>query len=159
MDARERATDGRQRGDARGEARGGLRWDFGAWFGSQLGSSLWMLLVALILLTRAPLAASLVLTVFALVNTTGALLWTRRDRLRAHAAMQVQLWVSSTGSIACLYVLARMGGFEQLPGAGPVSAHKWALIVLAMTVFLSLFFWRQDRAGARASRGGRDIEG
>ncbi len=158
MDARERSTGGTRQGGTR-EARGGLRWDFGAWFGSQLGSSLWMLLVALLLLARAPLAASLVLAVFALVNATGALLWTRRERLRAHAAMQVQLWVSSAGSVACLYVLARLGGFEKLPGAGPVSAHRWALIVLAMTVFLSLLFWRQDRAAARASRGGMDVDG
>lgn len=132
----------------------GLQWDFGAWFGSQIGSSLWMLLAGLILLGRAPLAAGVVLVLFALVNAVGATLWSRRERLRAHPAMQVQLWVSGLGSIGSLFALGRLGGFEQLPGAGPVSDVKWSLFVLALTIVLSLLYWRRNAAPRTTVRSG-----
>ena len=130
----------------------GLRWDLGAWFGSQIGSTLWMLLAGLILLARAPLAAGVVLTCFALVNAIGTALWHARERLRAHPAMQAQLWISSLGTIGSLFALGRLSGFDALPGARSHSDVKWSLVVLAMTVVLSLLFWRRETTLAAAAR-------
>lgn len=123
----------------------GFQWDFGGWFGSQLGSTLWMLLAGSILLARVPLAASVVIGIFLLVNALEFSLWQARARLSAHRGVQAQLWISGLGSIACLFALGRLGGFEALPGGGPASDVKWSLAVLAFTVLLSLVFWRRQR--------------
>ena len=123
-----------------------MKWDFGGWFGSLLGSTLWMLILGLTILVSHPLTAASVLVLCALANTVGVLLWNRRDRMRVHPAMQILVWFTGCTSVAVLFTVektAKIPGF----GMGEVeAATKWSLIVLAMTIGLSLLFWRQSRS-------------
>ncbi len=68
-----------------------MQWNLGGWLGGQLGGSVWMLVAGLLTFARDPIAAATVILLFALANLIGIMLWRRKERLSAYAAIQMLL--------------------------------------------------------------------
>ena len=73
--------------------RSGFQWNTGGWFGAQLGGTLWILLLAVLLVSKDVWLALTVFAAFLLPNVVGTLLWRARGRIAAYPAIQILLAV------------------------------------------------------------------
>lgn len=72
---------------------GMYQWSAGGWFGSQVGCTAWMLAGATLASFQSARVALAWLACFSVANAVSTWLWTRRDRIRAVRALQLQLVV------------------------------------------------------------------
>jgi hypothetical protein len=133
---------------ARHSAASPFAWNAGGWFGAQLGSSLWMFILGLVLLRTDPVAASVDLACFVLLNAWGLHLWRSRDRVSAYAGSQ-RFLIGATVLITLIALVSNARGISapQAPGAwDPMRVPYWAI---ALGPILMLQFWLQERAFRR----------
>jgi hypothetical protein len=117
---------------------GYFRWSTGAWFGGQLGGTSWLLVGAAVLAPRAPLVAVVWFLGFAIANALGVWLWWRRDRIRAHPALQLLLLVCGiTGVIA--WAVLEVSRPDVVRSLGwPSQGHRMLLIVPGLMAWFTI---------------------
>ncbi len=123
-------------------------WNAGGWFGAQLGSTLWMLILGAAVLRRDATGGLICLGGWAALNAWGAILWSRRGRLAAHAGFQLFLGAASLVFAAVVLAL-RARGLSQHPFAGGAVSTYLPLWVLGLAPCLMLFFYLRERSVRR----------
>ena len=124
-----------------------MRWNRGGWLGGQIGGSAWILLAGVLTLSKHVLTSMAVIGLFAIVNGIGWVCWRRRDRLSAHAGIQVLLLTQGICGVATVYLLDRAALFEaiQLGSTVPASTTYWLLILMVPGLML-MFYLRFGRS-------------
>lgn len=131
-------------------------WNAGGWFGSQLGSTLWLAISAAVLAGRSAAVASIVFTLFLIINLVGVLLWRRRSRMSVFLAMQGLLAVFWVSSMAAIFVIDRAGLWETLAvGArNNLSAPRTYVLLTVLVLALGVMFRFRERKRSATSRDG-----
>ena len=123
-----------------------MQWNIGGWLGGQLGGSVWMLVAGLLSFSEDPVAAGIVIVLFALANLIGTMLWRRRERLSPYAAIQMLLPVLGIFGLAAVFVLDRAGIYERIQIGGTISAQAtYPAIVLVVALLMLVSYSRFGR--------------
>ena len=130
--------------------RNRFEWNLGGWLGGQIGGSAWIMVAGLLTISRDTQTAMAVLGVCAAANILGYILWLLRQKLTAHAGMQLLLLIMGIASVAAVYLLDRDRHFEAIQSGGAVSAAEMYLVILFVIIGLMLMFY------IRFGRSGRD---
>lgn len=130
--------------------RNRLKWNLGGWLGGQIGGSAWIMVAGLLTISRDAQTAVSVLGVCAFANILGYSIWLLRQKLTAHAGMQLLLLIMGIASCAAVYLLDRDRQFEAIQSGGAVSAKEMYLVIffviagLMMTFFIRFGRVRRD---------------
>ncbi len=126
-------------------------WKADSWFGPLFGCTLWILILSVQVWGRDALAGAGVLLAFVLANTLGLMLWTKREGLRAHAALQWQLGVTGLLALAALLLVDQRVELDQPNGVlGTFASGTLMYLALLVYPLLMLVFWIRERAAQRA---------
>jgi hypothetical protein len=125
---------------------GRFQWNAGGWFGGQVGSTIWMIIAGVVLLARGVVPGIWLLVCFAATNVIGFVIWSRRDRIAPHPAIQCLLAVMAVATAIGLILLDIHGGAAGMP------MPSWYYGVLLLFPAMMLQFAMQERA----SRDGRE---
>lgn len=120
-----------------------MQWNLGGWLGAQLGCTAWIL-VAGVLSLRVDLDTGLVvIALFIVANGIGMAIWRSRERLSAHAGLQMLVPIIGVVGLAAVYVLDRAGIYETIQVGGTVSARSSYGAIISVVAALMLMFYFQ----------------
>lgn len=121
-------------------------WNPAAWFGSQLGCTLWLLLGAVVLLPRAPVAGLVWLGAFGIATILGVTLWMSRER-RTFTTASI-LYVVALGVLASISLVAAdwFGELVRLAQPMPNAAAYAMLLIFPVLIVMHLILARARRA-------------
>ena len=123
-----------------------FQWNLGGWLGAQLGGTLWILVAGILSLWFNVNAAIVVITLFVLANVLGMAIWKRRDKLSAHAGIQILLPIVGVISLVAVYVLERSTIYASIQVGGTVSARStYGIIILVVAALMLMFYLRFGR--------------
>ena len=124
---------------------GRMRWNLGGWLGGQVGGSCWMLVAGLLAIPADLIAAIEVLSLFALANLAGWLIWRRRESWSPHKGLQLLLPALGATGMAAVFVLDRAGIYESIQAGSNVTARQTYVILAGVVAVLMVMFWWQNR--------------
>ena len=123
-----------------------LHWNVSGWLGAQLGGSAWMLISGILSFRLHTATAITVLTLFAITNLIGFVLWRQRNRLSAHAGIQILFTALGIFGLATVFVLDRAGIYEAIQIGQSVSAKAtYAVLVVVIVAMMFMFYFRFGR--------------
>jgi len=122
-----------------------MRWNLGGWLGGQVGGSCWMLVAGLLAVPANPVAAGIILGLFALANLIGWLIWRRRASISPNNGLQLLVPVLGATGMAAVYVLDNAGIYESIQVGASVSAWETYAIFVFVVVLLMIMLWWQNR--------------
>jgi hypothetical protein len=130
---------------------GRFQWNSGGWFGSQVGSTAWMLVGAVMFAIKAPWIAAAFSLCFAVANVVGTALWSRRDRLRPYAAMQLLILVIGvSGMVAIASVdMLRPAGAPPDATWDEIRGGRLPLLAIVAGLMASFAFMEWDTKKAK----------
>jgi hypothetical protein len=126
--------------------RSAFQWNAGTWLGAQLGGTGWLLGGALYMLLAAPEVSAIWFTGFVILNAIGWALWRRRDRLRAHTA--VQLLFAAIGIVGVVAWTALLQLRPDIPRRELWPTNYWPLAIIPA---MMLWFAIREHLSQRAT--------
>jgi hypothetical protein len=135
--------------NAQASTRLASHWQAGGWFGSQLGGTAWLFIAALVIASRSPTSAAVLLGCGVAANLVGCLLWLQRARLDPYHALQGLVAASVLAGAAATRWLELRGEFGLLDPR--VSPRTMYVLLAVLWLALTAVFAHKGRAARRVA--------
>ena len=123
---------------------GQFQWSNGGWFGSQVGATAYLVMLGIALMFTKPLPGIIILLCGIVPNIVGYGLWTRRDRISPHAALQWLLFTLFCFTALAVGTAVFYERTEQFPAFSGAAHNVWLPLIFPA---MMLMFYFMDKKG------------